>query len=184
MVFESFLDWPTCFVNESLSRICYLCVEYVFVCALCLTLQLIVGNIEYNRMSLTFPHQQKRIFWVWDHVIRCLARGMFSLLHTFVGRDVSLPFPEDVFVHVHKNGDHPADNLTNTVLYSVKHDRWFHIDWMLFKWYANLLGNHLHSSLENIEIIPTCDGLKNKYVWLAPWITWCNGFTCGCPDRR
>lgn len=30
----------------------------------------------------------------------------------------------------------------------------------------------------------TCDGVKNKYVWLEPCITLCNGFTCWCPSKR
>lgn len=30
----------------------------------------------------------------------------------------------------------------------------------------------------------TCDGVKNKYVWLDPWTTLCNGFTCECPSNR
>lgn len=62
-----------------------------------------------NNTTLTFLYQQKRIFLVWDHVIRCLVHGNFSQLHTFDGISALLRALVDACVHVHKNEDHPEN---------------------------------------------------------------------------
>lgn len=80
----------------------------------CLSFALVLNWVYIKKnewMSLTFPHQQKRIFLVWDHVKRCLVRGRFLPLHTFAGINVLLPFHVNVFVLERMSGDHPAGGI-------------------------------------------------------------------------
>lgn len=143
-----------------------------------------------NNTTLTYLYQQKRIFLVWDHVIRCPVHGNFSQLHTFDGISASLRVLVNACVHVHKNEDHPENKNQHRFRNDGQISARFHSYFLLMrffliedkKWYED----HRDAMNANCTVysVLTWDGLKNMYVWVEPCITLCSGLTCGCPSNR
>lgn len=151
----------------------------------------------------TFQRRQRQISWVWDHVTRCLAHGNFSQLHTSDEIDVSPLALVNAYAHAHMNGDHPENeerppnSLVTNVLHrhkQTKKENWKRNNPNECHLFVTHSFGSSHSAFAQKRLIIwlfwngsrllTCDGVKNKYVWVEPWITLCNGFTCGCPSNR